>query len=283
MSVEKLSCPQCGGSDIEPFGYRTYKCKFCGSAFKEVEEKQDSPPPPPVPASKTHYVAPINTSYRQRVIRRSDEVYDDSPEMGEIPWPLILIVIGIIAAVAVGYWAFSSETPPRTAFAGNMDSMRMDSVQKAQMLLPADPDYSVKSETNSNGIEASLVDLVNAADSLPDFMYLDGYSRGSHMLILADHPTGFVRKKKNIFVGKSFSVYDHGGKLLYDSGDLDKSNDASGEDYRKYKNAIGIPLTIDESCGFTKPGNYLVKFRIWDKNGKGELTGQEPVFIKTWD
>lgn len=89
--LEELKCPQCGGTDLQTAGYNTFRCNFCGSLSKAVEEKTDNP----APKNSTHYVAPKNENYRQwsRPIVTDDE--DDNKSSRFIIGIIVLIVIGI--------------------------------------------------------------------------------------------------------------------------------------------------------------------------------------------
>jgi tRNA(Ile2) C34 agmatinyltransferase TiaS len=50
MELEKLLCPQCGGNDLETFGLKAFKCRFCGAVLKMGEpEKMAGPPATPEP------------------------------------------------------------------------------------------------------------------------------------------------------------------------------------------------------------------------------------------
>jgi hypothetical protein len=278
MALEKLSCPQCGGNELQPFGYRTYKCDFCGGTFKDEPELK-SAQPPPVP--KPHYRAPAGTDFENRIRRRYDPEDDPHDPDSGMKKVMIGVLVFFLVIIAIGARScFSKQTSDSgmnedAALARYTDSIIRMNMEAA---MPVSMDSEHKEEHHATILSAD-VELVNTDDSLSAMTAFFAVNPSTQLIILAKKPQGFARKGKKIFVGKSFSVYNKKDQLLFESGDLNASKDSTGEDYRVYKKYAGIPFSIDLQYGFKDRGNYVVRYRIWDKNGPGELSGQFPVMV----
>ena len=80
MELEKLLCPQCGGNDLEPFGLKAFKCRFCGAVLKISEpEKKAIPPSAQEPKRSSHYSAPLDTNFRNTTRLNYDRDEETDP------------------------------------------------------------------------------------------------------------------------------------------------------------------------------------------------------------
>ena len=89
---------------------------------------------------------------------------------------------------------------------------------------------------------------------------------------------GWKEKNKKVFIGASESISDDKGTMIVDADDLFKDYDETGIDPSGAKLLKLTAIIEEEGGGGSK--YYDVKFRVWDKNGDGEIKGGYRFYIK---
>jgi len=89
---------------------------------------------------------------------------------------------------------------------------------------------------------------------------------------------GWKEKNNKVFIGASESISDDKGTTIVDADDLFKDYNESGIDPSDAKLIKLTAIVQNEGTGGSN--FYEVKFRVWDKNGDGEITGHYRFHIK---
>jgi len=87
---------------------------------------------------------------------------------------------------------------------------------------------------------------------------------------------GYIEKDSLVYLGASLTVVDMDGKEVLNYPDLFSEYDATGVSPDQAKDVtlfltIGSPMLTGE--------DYIWKTRIWDKNGKGEITSETVITV----
>jgi hypothetical protein len=275
--MEKLICPQCGGNDLNPFGSFAYKCESCGTVLKpDAKEKAEPVIPPPLPKAKTHYVAPVSSfDYEDDNVFNTDGSTMDNPDtrVTKIIFGIVVVILGIIVLV----WSLTSPSKKQNTHA-DIDEM----IKKIQ--IPQDTSfYDILNDIPSfdpatyeaKGITIKNVSL--ASEGI--FTTGTDLHRDQHFIISLLKPKGFTKEEKKFFIGIAIAVKDKDGKVMFSSDDINKTNGDKGEDYLRYKEKCDISLIISDSFGFSRKGNYVIEYRVWDKKSSKEIAGKVPVFV----
>lgn len=88
---------------------------------------------------------------------------------------------------------------------------------------------------------------------------------------------GFVEKDSMVYIGASLTVYDMDNKEVMNYPDLFSDYDATGVTPDQAE-TVKLYLTIGDPM--KKGESYIWKNRIWDKNGKGEITSEIGIKVK---
>lgn len=90
--------------------------------------------------------------------------------------------------------------------------------------------------------------------------------------------SGWSVENGKSFLGASQKVVTDGGTVILDEADMFSSMDAEGVDPEKAK-TLNLSLTLNPK-GNVPPTGLTVNFRVWDKKGSGEITGQYKLNTK---
>lgn len=87
---------------------------------------------------------------------------------------------------------------------------------------------------------------------------------------------GWTEQDGKVMVGASEQIETNDGRLVLDEKDLfnDMPEGVSKED-AGYITISAVITRLDKLYDY-----FIVKFRVWDKNGKGEVTGSYKLYIK---
>jgi len=89
--------------------------------------------------------------------------------------------------------------------------------------------------------------------------------------------SGWTLKNKKVNLGASESITTDAGQKVVDATDLFSETDSTGIDPMDAK-LIKLSAVIREESADIK--YYTVNFRVWDKNGDGDVTGNYRFYIK---
>ena len=94
---------------------------------------------------------------------------------------------------------------------------------------------------------------------------------GEKIYVVIKMDTGWVKENGKSFIGAGERISTPAGGVIVDAVDIFKDYETTGVSAEDAK-LITLSAIITES----KPGidNFEVKFRIWDKKGKGEVKGK---------
>ena len=88
---------------------------------------------------------------------------------------------------------------------------------------------------------------------------------------------GFVEKDSMVYIGASLTVYDEDNKEVLNYPDLFAEYDSTGV---SPVDASVVTLFLTIGSPMVEGKDYIWKTRIWDKNGKGEITSEVGVTVK---
>jgi hypothetical protein len=125
---------------------------------------------------------------------------------------------------------------------------------------------------NDIDIEASDVKVKAAYLMTQDANYKETNTAKlkERILLTVELDTGWTRHNGKSFIGASEQILDKDGTIILDAQDLFAEYDKEGLDAAIAKN-INLSAVIDSF----EPGVdvFTVKFKIWDKRGKGLIKG----------
>ena len=111
-------------------------------------------------------------------------------------------------------------------------------------------------------------------ERVPDDNFID-FTSSVKLLVLLD--SGWVSRNGKVNIGASEKVETEKGEAILDEVDLFKgSEDGVSEADSKI---IGLTVTLRVPKN-SPPTWFLVKFRIWDKNGEGYVEGEYKLYSK---
>ena len=87
---------------------------------------------------------------------------------------------------------------------------------------------------------------------------------------------GFVEKDSMVYLGASLTVYDEDNKEVLNYPDLFSDYDATGV---SPVDASVVTLFLTIGSPMLEGKDYIWKTRIWDKNGKGEITSEVGISV----
>jgi len=89
--------------------------------------------------------------------------------------------------------------------------------------------------------------------------------------------TGWVKENGKSFIGASERISTSAGKVVVNADDIFKDYEVTGVDMEDAK-FISLSAVIKQA----DPGldEFVVKFRVWDKKGSGEIRGKYNFKIK---
>ncbi len=99
---------------------------------------------------------------------------------------------------------------------------------------------------------------------------------GDKVFLYLREVQGFVEKEGRVYLGASMTVTGSGGETVIDRKDLYAQFDGSGVSPADAK-FLSLALLVGDPMAVGK--TYLWKTRIWDKNGKGEITSEVKVRV----
>jgi hypothetical protein len=100
---------------------------------------------------------------------------------------------------------------------------------------------------------------------------------GQNVILTVELDTGWTKIDGKSFIGASERIIESNGNVLLDSEDLFKDYDAVGLDS---KIASLINLTAVVSKKSSNDNLYTVHFKVWDKKGKGSVSGKYKLQIR---
>jgi hypothetical protein len=90
--------------------------------------------------------------------------------------------------------------------------------------------------------------------------------------------SGWVATDGRCYLGASEKVVTHQGNELLNEADLFSSMDETGASDKDAKIiSLSVLLKLPENA---PPNNFHVSFRVWDKKGTGEITGDYKLYTK---
>ena len=95
--------------------------------------------------------------------------------------------------------------------------------------------------------------------------------------LVLDIDAGWNLKDGKAFVGASEKITTDGGQTIVDKGDLFADYSTTGFNA---EDAKVVSLSAVITSGDNGINYYVVNFRVWDKNGDGEIRGHYKFFIK---
>jgi hypothetical protein len=106
---------------------------------------------------------------------------------------------------------------------------------------------------------------------------LNPFPTGSKLSLNLSGIRGFSVRDNKTFPGCSMKVIDNSGKEILDYGDLFKEyTDGVDREDARY---LDLSLTI--GAPMMENANYRWKVRVWDKNGKAEMTVETPLSVSS--
>ena len=129
-------------------------------------------------------------------------------------------------------------------------------------------------DVEASGVKISEVYLMDADNKFLD-ENITKLGEKIYLVIKAD--TGWVKENGKSFLGASERISTSQGKVVVDAPDIFKEYETEGLPADK-ANLVDLSARITEA----DPGveNFVVKFRVWDKKGNGEVKGQYKFSIK---
>ena len=100
---------------------------------------------------------------------------------------------------------------------------------------------------------------------------------GAKVFLYLREVQGFVEKAGRVYPGASMTVTGPGGEMVIDKKDLYAQFDGSGVSPADAK-YLSLALLVGDPMEEGK--TYVWKGRIWDKNGKGQITTEVKIRIK---
>jgi hypothetical protein len=103
------------------------------------------------------------------------------------------------------------------------------------------------------------------------------FSLKTEVDFIATGVKGFIEKDSMAYIGASMTIIDKNNKEIMSYPDLFASYDSTGVNPADAEQVtvmltVGNPMVVGET--------YLWKTRIWDKNGKGEITSEMKITVK---
>jgi hypothetical protein len=100
---------------------------------------------------------------------------------------------------------------------------------------------------------------------------------GSKIYMVIKLDTGWTKENGKSYIGASERISTKSGRVIVDAEDIFKDYEASGIDAVD-AGLISLSAVITQNEDDIE--NFVVKFRVWDKKGKGEVKGQYKFRIK---
>jgi len=100
---------------------------------------------------------------------------------------------------------------------------------------------------------------------------------GAKVFLYLREVQGFVEKEGRVYPGASMTVTGPGGEMVIDKKDLYAQFDGTGVSPTDAK-YLSVALLVGDPMEGGK--TYVWKTRIWDKNGKGQITTDVKIKIK---
>jgi hypothetical protein len=94
---------------------------------------------------------------------------------------------------------------------------------------------------------------------------------GEKIYVVVRLDTGWVKEKGRSFIGASERISTSAGRVVIDADDIFKDYEATGIPADDAE-VISLSAVITEAD--TGLENFVVKFRVWDKKGTGEVKGK---------
>lgn len=99
---------------------------------------------------------------------------------------------------------------------------------------------------------------------------------GEKIYVVITLDTGWVKENGKSFVGAGERISTKAGRVLVDADDIFKEQGLTGIDVEDSK-VISLSALITDA----NPGDdFVVKFRVWDKKGTGEVRGKYNFSLK---
>jgi hypothetical protein len=286
--MEKLICPQCGGNEFKVFGNSAYKCESCGTILKEEEEgkalEKTKYEPLPAPSPFTTSVEKYGTDFSNDIDNDNNSTSGNNNDNDDGSSPATKQIVGILFAVVIVVVIISVVLFEKNNFVQKFtitpvinQIASLDSIaQSTSNIFNTIPDLNAKISYDENGITVKDVELSGDDET--------GLSRevkmNDKLQVSLLKPKGFTKAGNKVYIGMSFVVKNHDGKILYTSDDINKTAGEQGEDYHHYQKNCSIGFITSDAFGFKTTGNYTVEFRVWDKKSKKEITGVMPLFVQ---
>jgi len=134
--------------------------------------------------------------------------------------------------------------------------------------------------TNNIELSAKGVKVTKATLLLPDGSRVSDdnvVNLNEKIQLVVSTGDGWNLKNGKVFVGASEKITTDGGTAVVNAEDLFKDYSNTGFDPKDAKLITLSAVITDE---LTSIKYYTVTFRIWDKNGDAEITGEYKFYIK---
>ncbi len=132
---------------------------------------------------------------------------------------------------------------------------------------------------NDIDLEATGVKLKEAylLDANKDRLTENITKVGERIYIVLKLDTGWVKEKGKSFIGASERISTESGNVIVDAEDVFKDYEVTGI---SAKDAGVISLSAVITQADTGVEDFIVRFRVWDKKGTGEIKGKYKFSIK---
>ncbi|MBK7559041.1 MAG: hypothetical protein IPI54_12680 [Chitinophagaceae bacterium] len=129
-------------------------------------------------------------------------------------------------------------------------------------------------DLEASGIKLKEAYLVDARNNI----LTENITRiGEKIYVIIKLDTGWVKENGKSFIGASERISTSAGKVVVNADDIFKDYEVTGVDMEDAK-FISLSAVIKQA----DPGldEFVVKFRVWDKKGSGEIRGKYNFKIK---
>ncbi|MEP7256346.1 MAG: hypothetical protein ABI666_11270 [Ferruginibacter sp.] len=100
---------------------------------------------------------------------------------------------------------------------------------------------------------------------------------GERIYIVLKLDTGWVKENGKSFIGASERISTESGNVIVDATDVFKDYETTGISAADAK-VISLSAVITQAD--TRVEDFVVRFRVWDKKGNGEIKGKYKFSIK---
>jgi hypothetical protein len=176
---------------------------------------------------------------------------------------LLLLLLGIII--------FSLEACEFSCQLGSRDEKPTSAVKPVQ----ARTRNGIALKTNVIDVEKAYL-LFEDGSAVPEDNVVD-FSQAIKLLLVIEK--GWVEKNNKVSLGSAEKIVVEGGEILLDEKDLFAISYPEGMDPAAAKR-ISLTASIRPGREIRPLTDFLISFRVWDKNGDGFVEGSYKLYAK---